>query len=344
MKTYLTVSALAALAALSAAACAQSSVTLFGVVDLGARYVKNGDASVSSLASNGNNTSRFGIRGFEDLGDGLRAGFWLESGINPDNGSSSDATRFWNRRSTVSLLGSLGELRLGRDYTPSYLGYEDYDVWSDIGISSVNKFDSSLGTARDTSVRADNQVTYLTPALGGFYSRLAVAPGEGTLGKKYFGGRAGYAAGPLDVSLSLGQTQVAPVAGDDRFKITSAGAAYDFGPVKLSGYLSESRIESGKVTNMYIGGQVPLGRGMVRASYIRSNQSGRNATGASIDDADAHQVALGYLYNLSQRTAVYGNVSRVSNGSGSAVAVDRNPALALGRDSTGVDLGLRHTF
>src|SRR5207247_5119067 len=149
MNTCLTRSARAALAALSTAACAQSSVTLFGVVDLGARYVKNGDASVRSLAANGNNTSRFGIRGFEDLGDGLRAGFWLESGINPDSGSSSDATRFWNRRSTVSLLGVLGELRLGRDYTPSYLGYEAYDVWSDIGLSGVNKFDSSPGTARD---------------------------------------------------------------------------------------------------------------------------------------------------------------------------------------------------
>jgi predicted porin len=344
MKTCLSASALAALAALSGAACAQSAVTLFGVVDLGARYVKYGDASVKSLASNGNNTSRLGFRGFEDLGDGLRAGFWLESGINPDTGTTSDSTRFWNRRSTVSLLGSYGELRIGRDYTPSYLGYEEYDVWSDIGLSSVNKFDSSFGTARDTSVRADNQVTYLTPSLGGFYSRLAVAPGEGTLGKKYLGGRAGYAAGPLDVSVSYGRTQIAPVAGDDRFSIASAGAAYDFGPVKLSSYLSESRIEGGKVTNAYIGGQVPLGRGMVRASYIRSNQSGRNASGASIDAADAHQVALGYLYNLSQRTALYSNVVRVSNGSGSAVAVDRNPVPALGRDSTGVDLGVRHTF
>jgi predicted porin len=344
MKTYLTVAALSATAALSNGACAQSSVTLFGVVDLGLRHVRNGDASVTSLASSGNNTSRFGLRGTEDLGDGLKAGFWLESGLNPDNGTTGDGTRFWNRRSTVSLLGAFGELRIGRDYTPSYLGYEDYDVWSDIGLESVNKFDSALGTARDTGIRADNQVAYLTPALGGFYSRLAVAPGEGIAGKKYWGGRFGYAAGPLDVSLSHGRTQIAPVLGDDRFTTTSGGVAYDFGPVKLSGYRSQSRIESGRVTNTYIGGQIPIGRGMVRASYIRSDQSGRNAAGASIDANDAHQVALGVLYNLSQRTAFYSNVVRVSNASGSSVAVDRNPAPAAGRDSTGVDLGVRHSF
>jgi predicted porin len=145
-------------------AAAQSSVTLYGVVDMGLRHVKNGDASASSLSSNGNNTSRIGFKGVEDLGDGLKVGFQLESGLTPDNGASSDATRFFNRRSTLSLYGSLGELRLGRDYSVTYLGYEDYDVWSDIGLSSVSKFESSLGTARDTAVRSDNQVAYFTPA------------------------------------------------------------------------------------------------------------------------------------------------------------------------------------
>jgi predicted porin len=115
----------AGLVAVAATASAQSSLTLYGVVDLGIRYVKNGNASVTSLASGGNNTSRIGLRGSEDLGDGLRAGFQLESGLNADTGTPQDSSRFWNRRSTVSLLRSLGELRLGRAYTVTYLGYED---------------------------------------------------------------------------------------------------------------------------------------------------------------------------------------------------------------------------
>ncbi|HET7526790.1 MAG TPA: porin [Burkholderiaceae bacterium] len=334
----------AGLATLAATASAQSSLTLYGVVDLGVRYVKNGDASVTSLASGGNNTSRFGLRGSEDLGDGLRAGFQLESGINADSGTPQDATRFWNRRSTVSLLGSLGELRLGRDYTVTYLGYEEYDVWSDVGITAVGKFDSSLGTARDTAIRSDNQIVYFTPALGGVYGRLAFAPGEGVVGKKHAAGRVGYAAGPLDVSLSIGQTMVAPVGGDDRFKTADLGAAYDFGPFKLSGYLTHSTFAGMKATNAYIGGQVPLGLGLVRASYLRSNLSGRNAAGLSIDADDAQQVALGYLFNLSPRTAIYSNVSHVINEGASAVAIDRNPTLLPGRNSTGFDVGVRHSF
>jgi predicted porin len=332
------------LAAVCAAAAAQSSVTLYGLVDLGLRYVKNGDASVKSLASNGNNTSRFGVRGVEDLGDGLRAGFQLESGLAPDTGTPQDPNRFWNRRSTLSLLGGFGELRLGRDYSVTYLGYEDYDVWSDIGLSSVGKFDSSLGTARDTAVRADNQIAYFTPSLGGFYGRFAIAPGEGVVGKKYIAGRAGYAAGPLDVSLSYGETTVAPVAGDDKFKTFNLGTSYDFGPAKVSGYITQSRAAGLKVANYYLGGQVPLGQGFVRVSCVNSNLSGTTAAGVNTDANDARQFAVGYLYNLSKRTAVYSNLVRVANQGASAVAVDKNPTLAAGKDSTGLDFGLRHSF
>lgn len=338
------IATLAGLTAICAAATAQSSVTLYGVVDLGVRYVKNGDASVTSLSSNGNNTSRIGVRGIEDLGDGLKAGFQLESGLSPDTGTQQDPTRFWNRRSTVSLLGSLGELRLGRDYTVTYLGYEDYDVWSDIGISSVGKFDSSLGTARDTAVRSDNQIAYFTPALGGFYGRAAVAPGEGVVGKKHAAGRLGYAAGPVDGSVSYGLTSVAPVNGDDKFKTFDVGASYDFGPVKLSSYFSQSSFADQKVANVYLGGQVPLGLGLVRASYLISNLSGTTPAGLGVDANDAHQFAIGYLYSLSKRTALYSNVVRVTNKGASAIAVDKNPTLVAGKDSTGVDLGMRHSF
>ena len=336
---------LAGLTAISATAAAQSSVSLYGVLDAGARYVKNGDVSAKSLSSNGNNTSRIGLKGFEDLGDGLRAGFQLESGLTPDTGAQSDATRFWNRRSTVSLLGSFGELRLGRDYTVTYLGYEDYDVWSDIGLSSVAKFDSSLGTARDTAVRADNQIAYFTPSgLGGFYGRAAVAAGEGTAGKKYVAGRAGYAASPVDVSISYGQTTVAPVAGDDKFKTFDVGASYDFGLAKLSSYYTRSKFVNLKVANYYIGAQVPAGRGLVRASYVNSNLSGVTPAGVNTDPNDANQVALGYLYNLSNRTALYSNVVRLTNKGASALALDKNPTLLAGQRSTGFELGMRHSF
>jgi predicted porin len=122
--------ALAVLAA-SGAAMAQSSVTLFGVVDATVRYVDGGtNGNIWSLTNSGYNSSRLGFRGTEDLGGGLSASFWLEAGVNNDNGtgsatstnntlagsgSSNTGTQglTFNRRSTVSLAGTWGEVASG---------------------------------------------------------------------------------------------------------------------------------------------------------------------------------------------------------------------------------------
>ena len=134
---------------------------------------------MKSLSTNGLNTSRLGVRGVEDLGDGLKAGFWLETGLNPDTGTTSDGTRFWNRRSTVSLSGKFGEVRLGRDFTPSYTGNSDYDPFGDNGVAAAGKFAPKFGTAVDTLTRADNEATYFLPSgLNGVYGQVSVAAGS----------------------------------------------------------------------------------------------------------------------------------------------------------------------
>lgn len=351
MKKFAT---LAVLAAISGGAYAQSSVTLFGVVDEAARYVKNGDLKIKSLASGGINTSRLGVRGVEDLGDGLKAGFWLETGLNADSGSQSDSTRFWNRRSTVSLMGNFGELRLGRDFTPTYTGYTDYDPFGDNGVAASSKFESALGVSRDGNTsttsagqgtRADNQIAYFLPSnLGGVYGRVAVAAGEGTTGKKYYGGRVGYGAGPLDVSVSYGQYTVAPLAGEDKFKIADVGASYDFGVVKAMGYYTQSKFAAQKIASYSIGAIVPVGVGQIKAAYTHANSSGTTAAGVNVDGNDANQFALGYIYNLSKRTAVYGTGAYVKNKGNATFAVASAPTLVAGGKSTGLELGLRHSF
>jgi len=336
---------LAVFAAISGGAYAQSSVTLFGIVDEAARYTKNGDLKLKSLASGGLNTSRFGVRGVEDLGSGLKAGFWLEAGINADSGSSSDASRFWNRRSTVSLIGNFGEIRLGRDYTPTYTGYTDYDPFGDNGVAASSKFDSSLGTARDTGTRADNQIMYLLPSnIGGVYGRAAVAAGEGTAGKKYYGGRIGYAAGPVDVSVSYGQTTVAPLLGEDKFKVADVGASYDFGVVKLMGYYTQNKFANQKVASYSLGVTAPIGLGIVKAAYTHANASGTNAANVNVDANDANQFAVGYVYNLSKRTAVYGTAAYVKNKGNAVFNVNTALAATAGQKSSGAEVGIRHSF
>jgi predicted porin len=359
---------LAVFAAISGGAYAQSSVTLFGVVDAAGRYVKNGDVHQYSLASGGLNTSRLGFRGVEDLGSGLKAGFWLEAGYNADSGTNSDTSRFFNRRSTVSLLGTFGEVRLGRDFTPTYTGYTDYDVFGDNGLAASSKFDISLGRARDGQAaaaggvagtagtytnsgqtRADNQIAYFLPSnLGGIYGRASVAAGEGTAGKKYYGGRLGYAAGPFDVSASYGQYTVLPQGGEDKFKIAEGGASYDFGVVKLTGYYTQSKFAAQKIASYSVGAIVPIGLGQFKASYIRANQSGtNNLTGVSVDSNDADQIALGYVYNLSKRTAIYGTAAYLKNKGNAQFALNSSSTFAApngGQKSTGGEVGIRHAF
>ena len=106
MNKTMTTLAAAALTAVAAPVMAQSSVTLFGVIDLAARSVDNG-ATQKQLATNGLNSSRLGFRGTEDLGGGLKANFWLEGAVNADDGTGAAAGggQNWQRRATLGLQG-----------------------------------------------------------------------------------------------------------------------------------------------------------------------------------------------------------------------------------------------
>ena len=118
----------------TAAAQAQSSVSITGTVDLYARRVEGSLTDRSQLSSGGNSTSKLTFRGIEDLGDGLKAGFWLESGIDADNGTgfvtstnnqpsgvtAANGGLTFNRRSILFLQSKWGGVQLGRNWAPSY--------------------------------------------------------------------------------------------------------------------------------------------------------------------------------------------------------------------------------
>jgi predicted porin len=338
------IAALALLVGTAASVSAQSSVTLFGVADVGVRQVENGDRSVSSLSGGGLSSSRLGFRGTEDLGGGLVAGFWLEAGINLDDGSLSDANRMFSRRSTVSLSSALGELRLGRDTTPTYTVVSNFDAFNDNGVAAGSKFFNKFGQVVDTTKRADNMVSYFLPSkIGGIYGSASAAAGESSTGKKYMGGRLGYKAGALDVTAAYGETTVAAIsANEDKYKVMTFGASYDLGMFKLTGYVSENKYAALKTDVYHIGGSVPIGVGSLRAGYTSANSKG-----AGIDANDADQFALGYIHNLSKRTALYATVARVNNDGRAAYVVDGNPSLPSpnnGKASTGYEVGVRHSF
>jgi predicted porin len=336
--------ALAVLVGFAGAASAQSNVTLFGIVDANLRQIDNSGTKVRQLGTDGLSSSRLGFRGVEDLGGGLKAGFWLEAALNPDEGTINSSGKFWHRRATVSLEGAFGEIRLGRDYSPTYTGISDFDAFGDNGVGKFSNLQSKLTGTVNTNSRLDNEVQYILPKnIGGVYGTLAVAAGEGTVGNKYVGGRVGYLGGPLNVSGSYGTTEAN--AATDKYKIGSLGVAYDFGVLRLLGSYSQIKFNARKENLILLGTTVPVGPGVIRASVGRADLSGGAAGTTTGDDSDATLTALGYVHNLSKRTALYGTFSQISNKGVQTFTVgSTTPSVTAGGKSRGLELGLRHAF
>ena len=119
-----------ALALAAPAAFAQSSVTVFGVVDIGGQYL-SGHAKDALLTSGGLSGSRLGFKGTEDLGDGLYADFMLEGGINVDTGGSAQGGQLFGRQAYFDIRkASIGTLSAGRQYGSVYTVTSDFSIFS----------------------------------------------------------------------------------------------------------------------------------------------------------------------------------------------------------------------
>ncbi|KLN56389.1 porin [Variovorax paradoxus] len=405
----------AAAAALVAGHClAQSSLTLFGVVDAGVSHYRTTSSSWNPLrpaelrqsqtvlSPSGNASSRLGFRGTEDLGGGLAASFWLEAPLNNDTGGG---IANFGRRSTLSLSGPFGELRLGRDYTASFWNDAVFDPFSvnGVGTNLIAVVNSNIAASRalatggllngglsagtDSYLRTSNALSYfLPPNLGGFYGQVQYAlhenvkidnlPDSPSKRGRYVGGRIGWASGPADVALGYGESTLASTASQgEKIKSLNLGASYDFGPVKLFGEWSRVRDVrssnsglpagamrlSDRYDGLMAGINVPLGAGMLRASYARVRFL--NGLGLPDGNSSVNKLALGYVHNLSKRTALYASVARIHIGNGrnnpSVMGVTplvlSNPAIfpqptyattggMQPRSALGYDVGVRMVF
>ena len=336
---------LAALTAFAGVASAQSSVTLFGLVDQSVMWAKNGNNTMKGVASNQLASNRLGFRGVEDLGGGLKAGFWLEAGMDNDVGGVGGSNGLggsvmFNRRSTVSLMGGFGEIRLGRDYTPSFWNYTVFDPFGTNGPGSMLNVISTLGSGAITLMRANNTVGYFLPEMGGVYGQLQIAAGEGNTGNKYQGGRVGYAAGPVNVAVAYGRN---PDSGGLAANYTdwNVGGSYAFGPAVIMAQYSKRKFDlAGGIDQKTweLGGTYAIGASTLKAAYVRSN--------GTTSALEARQIAVGYQYDLSKRTALYATYADLKNETGAKFnAAGGLPlAIAAGDKSRALAVGVRHTF
>lgn len=356
-----TVLALAALAAVSTSAFAQSSVTIYGVLDASLESVK-GEDSVTRVSSDNFNSSRIGFRGIEDLGGGLKAKFNLESPVGVDQGTSGTGN-FWSRAAWVGLEGGFGELRIGRQDSligalagnTNILGAQPYD---DLAIA--NTFSGSGSEYR----RVNNGITYFLPK---FVDGLSLAAQYSTAAKaeeladqdtgKTWGLSAQYLAGPFGIGAGYVNSEFN--AAGDKDTGWLAFASYDFGAAKLTGYYEQDDREAldglaaydkRKVYGVKVG--VPFGDAFSLSAGV-SKVDGAQFT----KDREATIVAIKGVYTLSKRTALYALFTNVANDdstdalgglnvSGVNAAGSNNGAAAVGRDSTGraFAIGVRHSF
>lgn len=347
---------LLALAVLGASgiAAAQSSVTLFGIVDTTLTWGRgNGAGSTDrfQVGNSGYNSSRIGFRGTEDLGGGLAASFWLEAGMQSDNGSGLGTNTnnqasgagaaaagtqglTFARRSTVSLSGRWGELRLGRDYTPQFWNQTVFDPFGSNGVGNSVVFQT--GITGVTQVRASNSIGYFLPAgLAGLYGQAMYYAGENPPGATHRDGtgsgiRLGYEAGPFNLAAATSYTHYA--AGG--VHQSNVGAAWNFGVARVMGSYERDRNGAVASRGWLLGALVPVGPGEIRLQYSR----------ADLNPGPRYKKwALGYVHNLSKRTALYTSYARIGNSQGGTASLG-GAVTAPNGSASGLDIGIRHSF
>lgn len=341
---------------LSAAAHAQSSVTLFGTVDTAVTHGSGSLTDKMALTSGGNSTSKLIIRGTEDLGGGMSAYFHLESGFLADSGAFQASSTnnqpsgagpaaaggqglTFNRRAIVGLVGGWGEIQAGRNWAPMYDAFTG--KFDPFGVSVGIALNYSAGITQSTgAVRVSNDIAYVTPKiLGGLSANIQHWFGENPSGTATSddgtgeGIRLNYDSGRIGAAAHWGRTHFA--AGDATYR--AVAVAYNFGPAKASIIVNNDKQGSLNTKGWLVGGWVPVGVGEIKASYstIRSNAGTGNQRGKKL--------AVGYVHNLSKRTALYTTLARVNNSGGFAHALG-GATTAANQSSTGFDLGIRHNF
>jgi predicted porin len=335
---------------------AQTNVTIYGVLDVGLKYDNSTSPSGMWSEATGNRLgSRLGFRGTEQLGNGLRVAFTLESGFNPDDGNLNNGGRLWGRQAWVGLEGGFGATYLGRQYSSTYLALKAIDPFKNQEAGNAQRtYGYGIGQV-DPISRSDNTITYQTPAVNGWYVRGGYKFGESANGfrtnsSKFIG--LVHEGGPWvmhvsyqdsdGVPLGAATTQLGGIvastglgASNVRAKNAFAGVVYNLGFMKLHAGYGDTKLTAigdADIRNTLLGITVPVPTGIVIASWNR-NDVRDLANGVS------QQVGIGYTYPLSKRTELYSSASWTRNDS--QVALN---AYAKGASEHEVRLGIVHSF
>ena len=342
---------------------AQSNVTVYGLLDVAVETYNNANATGASMVrlpalGGGMFPSRLGFRGDEDLGDGLKAVFVLESGFAPVTGALGQGNRMFGRQANVGLSGGWGTVTAGRNYNMLTTSTFDVDTFgpSQYGIGSLDSF--------IPNGRSDNSIAYK-----GKFSNVMV-------GATYSLGRDSSSAGGPGGTNCAGESatdamQCREWSGMVRydgqgFVLVSAYDRIYGGPGAAAGLTSSSKTDSrlhlgalfrvdylkvgvGAISRNNEGSATPHSTMYyIGAAYDLTPQWIIDGQLAKLDYRDssnkADQALIRAIYNLSKRSSVYVAAGRINNDGASAVALSAGGSVGAGMGQTGVIAGLKHSF
>jgi predicted porin len=337
---------------------AQSSVTLYGLVDGGLIYTsKTLDTATGqnlghqySFTDSGLSPSNFGLQGTEDLGGGLKAEFKLESGFNVGNGGYNDSNgNFFGRQAYVGLDSQYGDVKAGMQYSPFFLQVYDLDPrgLSQTGSSLIIYLNNLIATG----IFTPNSVSYTSPVLYGFQGSALFSFGgvagdfqngrQYSASLKYDNGTLMVGASYFNANASTGTALMTPVPTQLPVDVSGRqiGASYKIG--KLTAKASFVNYKVGDVSNNVYGGGV---------DFLALPQLDLNA-GVWYEDqrhvSGSHSLlaGVGASYYLSRATTLYAQVAVVNNHGDMDTGLSVTEALySPTGTTTGVTVGIRHIF
>jgi predicted porin len=308
MKTPLKTLLIAGVSLGSIGACAQSSVTLYGVVDDAIAYANNQKGHSNVYLNQGNlYASKFGFKGQEDLGGGTSAIFDLQAGFNANTGAAGAAGSIFNRQAYVGLQNkTYGTLTAGRQYTPYFLfvGPLASSSWL-TGATGAHPGDID---SLDTTVRINNSLTWTSPNWQGLSASALYAfsgiPGSLGAGQTWSGALR-YTSGP--VNLAAGFLRMNNTG---RTALFDPGATGSFAASALNaGYLSARAVQNAALAGTWTTGGLTLGLTYTNVEYLPGSYSGFTDTAvfnsyaalAAYRLTPAFDVAGGYTWTLASK-------------------------------------------
>ncbi|MBI3343537.1 MAG: porin [Gammaproteobacteria bacterium] len=341
--------ALALAAALPVGAQAADNITLYGKARLSVDFTDTGASNVTKVSDA---ISRLGVKGTEDLGNGLKAIFQMETGVNMDDGAGKTGTLFGGgRNSFVGLAGGFGTVALGIHDSPYRMSTGKMAVFSDT-MGDYRNIIGSISTGGGTKFfqREPNTVNYWSPKFDGLQFRAQYRAGEVSgVNQDRYSLSGTYDSGPFAVGLAYEKHNREGSGGKNDTQGLKAGLGYTFQEKTKLGLVYEKLSESGAATAFdrnawYASLAHNIGDNTVSLAY------GRAGNNALASNTGANFYLAGLSHRLSKRTEVYALYAKTRNDSGAQYGLApgaSSGAVAVavaGQDPSTFSIGINHDF